>query len=654
LVERGEQCLVFCKSRKDTIDVGRKISKAIKCEESNRALAEIADLEDSEGKDILLGLLQCGIAYHNSDLDWEQRRIVERWFRAKDIKVVCSTSTLAIGINLPSRNVFVDHERWGRDSSGRWARVPITQAEYENISGRAGRLGHEDQFGRAFLIADGPFQESALFDTFVQGDLGDLEPALDKSPLSQHVLNLVASGLCRTRRELQSVLLESYTGKTYWQANPELFTEQLDNAIADCMGGDLINDADTALEATEVGKLAAAKGVFVDTAVAMVEYLNSHRALALSLHPLEIIWHLTGTLNGIQVYFNLSTDESKNSEYQNLMRERLAKLDRGAHERMAAELEGFRPDYESVKRLKKALLLYDWISGSPTREIERTYHCFSGSIYGMSGEYAWLAEAFAGMAKLLDWPEDAVKDLATYPGRMIHGVPPEGVRLASLRLRGLARGRIGMLIQKGISSLEHIVRTPVETLSSMVTGNVTKRLIRKSRQVIDAEAFSDIDLDGAFDEFTGMPSDEVPEWTEEYPLSDDMGAAYKSDVAVQLDGRKEKTRYLIQLNEQDCWVTLKSFEAALILAVSAKVTELGWAGGTAFGTPDGYHQTIRRLKNDLACEGIDIEALIENSGSKQYRFSVPPQQVGINAEMILRHSPDLQRYLEEMETPAAD
>jgi len=74
LVEKGEQCLVFCKSRKETIEMARAISCAIRCEESAKALAEIEDIEDSEGKGILMNLLQCGIAYHNSDLDWEQRQ----------------------------------------------------------------------------------------------------------------------------------------------------------------------------------------------------------------------------------------------------------------------------------------------------------------------------------------------------------------------------------------------------------------------------------------------------------------------------------------------------------------------------------------------------------------------------------------------------
>lgn len=654
LVDQGEQCLVFCKSRNETIDAARAITEAIRCEKSTGALAEIDDLEDSEGKDILMNLLQCGIAYHNSDLDWEQRQIVEQWFRKKNIKVVCATTTLAIGINLPSRNVFIDHERWGRDAGGRWIRVPISQAEYENISGRAGRLGLEDNFGRAILIADSSFNEKALFRTFVQGDLGDIEPALDKSPLSQHVLNLVASGLCKKRRELRDVLLESYTGKTHWQANSTAFEESLDEAISDCVHGDLFKEENEILEATAVGKLAAAKGLLVDTAISLVEFLNAHRAVALTLHPLEIIWHLSGTANGECIYFNLSTKESKSSEYPDLMHEHVARMDRNARERMEREFESFSVNYNSCGRLKKALLLYDWISGTPTRDIERTYYCFSGSIYGMAGEYAWLSEAFVGMAKLLEWPDAAIADISTYPGRMIHGVPVEGVRLASLRLRGLARGRIGMLIQKGIASLEQVVQTPVEILTKIVTGNVTKRLIRKSRQIINAEAFADVDLDGAFDEFTGLPSDEVPEWAEEYPLSDDIGAAYKLDVSIEIDGRKDKLRFLTRLNDQDQWLTAKSFEAALILAIAAKTTDLGWAGGHAFGTPDGYHQTIRRLKKDLAQDGIDMDSLVENSKTKEYRFSVPPQRIRIDAEMIRRHSPELDRYLKELEQPAAD
>lgn len=182
LVGKGEQCLVFCKSKAECLSTAQGIARELGGKPSEAPLAELHDLEDSEGKDYLAKLLACGVAYHNADLDWDQRDVVERGFRRGEIKVVCATTTLAMGINLPARNVFIDPERWERDRTDEWVRVPISHAQYENTSGRAGRLGLEKDFGRAIIVADGEFNTTVFLNTYAKGELEELEPALAKVP----------------------------------------------------------------------------------------------------------------------------------------------------------------------------------------------------------------------------------------------------------------------------------------------------------------------------------------------------------------------------------------------------------------------------------------------------------------------------------------
>jgi len=68
----------------------------------------------------------------------------------------------------------------------------------------------------------------------------------------------------------------------------------------------------------------------------------------------------------------------------------------------------------------------------------------------------------------------------------------------------------------------------------------------------------------------------------------------------------------------------------LRLAIAAKTTELGWVSGDTLGDPAGYHQTIRRLKQDLRSAGVDADNLIVNSRAKQYRLSVPRGHVALD------------------------
>ena len=113
---------------------------------------------------------------------------------------------------------------------------------------------------------------------------------------------------------------------------------------------------------------------------------------------------------------------------------------------------------KGIQRLKKTLLLANWVTGEPTRRIEHNFHCFSGSVSGLSVEYAWLAETLGALAKVLDYPEQAVKNLFALFRQMIFGVPAAGVKLASTRVKGLGRGRIAALIEgAGLTELEKIV-----------------------------------------------------------------------------------------------------------------------------------------------------------------------------------------------------
>lgn len=48
-----------------------------------------------------------GIAFHNASLSSHDRNTVERLFHDLKIKILCTTSTLAMGINLPARLVIV-------------------------------------------------------------------------------------------------------------------------------------------------------------------------------------------------------------------------------------------------------------------------------------------------------------------------------------------------------------------------------------------------------------------------------------------------------------------------------------------------------------------------------------------------------------------
>jgi len=651
MAEKGEQSLVFCKSKQECVKTAMCIARGLHIAHASKALEELNYLEDSRGKDLLSQLLEHGVAYHNADLDRDQRDIVERLFRQGEIKVICATTTLAMGLNLPARNVFIDPERWEQDRSGNWGTVSISQAEYENISGRAGRLGLESQFGRAIIVADSKFQARTYFESFALGRLGDVEPALANDALSHHVLNLVASKLCQTAKEIRKLLLSSYTGEMLWLGGEreQQFDRRLDAGLKRCVEGKLIEEKAGRLLATELGRMAAVKGVSVETAIQVATFASQNKAHANDLDLFEMLLCLAKTEDGESVHFNLSTNEYQSGKYLDLLKATVSGLSEGPRRRLAGILDIPALSYDRAKRAKKTLLLHAWMTGIPTREIENRFHCMAGSIVGLASEFSWLAEVFSSVAKLTGWPESCVKKASVASEQIIHGVPSVGVEIASARVRGVGRVRTMLLVEHGVLAMEQVLKASRTKLEKLLSKTVSARLIQKAAWLLERKEQAAEENEGAEPELSNAESEEtVPDWSETYPLSDDLGVAYQSDIAVHLDGRAQKRRYLVTLNEKEVWLTEQAFEAMLKLAVAAKTTELGWLTCDQLGTPGHYHQVIRRLKQDLQTEGIDVERLIENSRAKQYRLSVPPKHITLKAQMIRKHLPEAGSILADL------
>ncbi len=125
--------------------------------------------------DELYQLYLKGVAFHHAGLHVQLKALVEELYEAKLIDVLYTTSTFALGINMPARTVVLDALQ---KYDGRGTR-PLTVREFMQKAGRAGRRGMDsvgyvvvrmdfEQFGEAKpglarYLADEPEKVNSSF-----------------------------------------------------------------------------------------------------------------------------------------------------------------------------------------------------------------------------------------------------------------------------------------------------------------------------------------------------------------------------------------------------------------------------------------------------------------------------------------------------------
>ena len=128
----------------------------------------------------LAGMVQRGVAYHHAGILPALKEVIERLFAGNHIRLLCATETFALGVNMPARAVaFEGVMRWNGS-----ARVPLKTREYQQMAGRAGRRGIDDQ-GSVYVTYD-PFRDDTRT---VMGIVeGTVEPVRSQFNLSYGTL----------------------------------------------------------------------------------------------------------------------------------------------------------------------------------------------------------------------------------------------------------------------------------------------------------------------------------------------------------------------------------------------------------------------------------------------------------------------------------
>jgi len=642
LAKRGEQSLIFRRSRNIVVGYARSIAEASSLPPVAEALKELEDFEDSRGNRELVALLKKGVAYHNADLDWDLRDLVERYMRAGKIMITVSTSTLAMGLNFPVKNVFLDQKKWG-GTQVKWQ--DISQAEYENQGGRAGRYSYEKGFGRSILVAERKVNVDGLWNKYVVGKIPPIEPSLATSDLDNHVLNIVASGLADRKKEVQKILLASFSGMKLWSTGAARadFLESFEEAVAKCLKHGLIEEHDGKLKATELGKACAITGIAVDTCIAFAEWARREKNNPLALSDVEIFIKAVSNPDGEAIYFQLATKESAEEDYLNKIHARIAGFSEEMRERIAVKLTEVKLDYDTKKSLKKVCVLVDWVRGVETIDIEREFHTYTGPIRNMATNYGWLVDALSKVMSTVGWEKDYVDMVAQLAERLPAGLTKPAGAISRLRVPGLGRNRMTKLLENGFDTMKNLVAAPFEKLADILGETYAKKV---HGQIL---LFAPDALPVATKPEPSKVKTETAKPSVKKPIKK-LAVKFHSNCRIHFDGTEDGKKSRVTIDDKELWLAEGIFTNFLLIASAVHLdAKRQFHINDLYGSKTNPSILVKRVREKL--EGhvdCSLQKFIRLPGGGNATLSVSPDSITYDVDILLDHSNSAVRATAEL------
>jgi helicase len=616
LVKDKEQVLVFLKSKFDSENCASLFSERVSLPPCLNAIDALSDFENTTLKEKLTECLREGIAFHNADLTFDERRTVEDFYLKGEIRVIFSTTTLSMGVNLPARTVFIEAQKYQLgEYSGKTVMLPISASEYENMSGRAGRFGLEKDFGRSILIAANKFHFDSLWEGYIEGEEEKITPALDQKDLEDVILDLVTSGASKNTLQLSQIIKSSLTSRVRHQ--PEiLLDERVEELIQNKML--LSPDKGKTISSSKLGALCALKGISVQTGIALKKKLEAPP----DFDALSWLYDILDTKDGGEIFLNVFPFEEESKLYEQALAERYGQ-NQTTNEKIKGLLErrvGF--THRETQSAKLSLLLSDWITPQSTLELEKKYFCRSGQINQIGKRVGWLLDAACGIANLLSSDKKLIRFLKNLSQEVNFGVDQRGLKLAKVRIPGLGRDCVWNLVQNGFSDPKRIRQAKLNDLEEFIPIRVAERLKDRILQASKA----------CFQRSRRAKRKETRK---------DGGLRFpkekKDGTHLVIDGSAVKDKFLVLVNGSRVSLPAKSFKYLVKLTWALFKSGDGWIHKSDFEPGENQARYLHRLKNQIKPSLAAGQTVFENNRLGSYRLTIPKQGVELNQDALFKN-----------------
>jgi helicase len=456
---RGKgQCLVFVNSRRSAQASARELGPWVQellTPDEKKRLHELAkklapSLEATHICKKLSESVMHGVAFHHAGLRPSQRELIEENFKENLIKVICSTPTLAAGVNLPARRAII---RDAKRFSGSAGSVYIPASEYKQCAGRAGRPQY-DEYGEAVLIAKNLSDQNALFERFVMAPPDPVDSQLaDEAELRKHVLSSIAAGYVSDVNSMFQFMEHTFL---VYQRNGRNIIELIGNIFEFLQREGFIEQSGFRFFPTPFGSRTSR--LYIDPVSALILKKGLEKIHAgQNLSGVGLL-HMVACCPDSEILSVGKNDYDELEYFANKVQDELI-ITRDE----VAVLEDY---YTALGIMKTVFMLTRWMDEEKEEDICDRFNIGPGDIFRHTESCQWLLYASQSIAEVYRFKKltHFIEDVRS---RVRYGIKEELLGLT--RLKGIGRVRARILFQHGFEKPADLKKASAEHLG-MIRG----------------------------------------------------------------------------------------------------------------------------------------------------------------------------------------
>ncbi len=455
-LKEGGQALIFAGTRRRAVSLGTKaaeLTPRFMSEPEKKAAAEAARRILSSGEEtslsrLLAELVGKGSAFHHAGLEAEHRRIVEEYYRARAIKVLSATPTLAAGVNLPARRVVIaDMTRYDAGSGGN---ADISVLDYRQMAGRAGRPQYDD-YGETVIIPSPSQPALPTLEHYANSPPEPIRSRLaDEGAMRIHTLATISTGGGLSKADIDGLFQKTLLAM---QAGGDRVGKLIEKALGYLLAERLVESSGSLFFATDFGRRVSMLYIDPVTGVQFREAIR--RAEAGKMYNVGILQLISKTPD-FEPKFPL-----RSKDYDMA----LAFMEEHSDELLARVTPKSFAEYDEVlQETRTVMALNGWIDEWREEELLTKLGVEPGDMHRAVGNADWLLGGLEELARLFKRPE-MVRQANLLRRRVANGVSEELVELTVLQGIGRVRGRA--LYSAGFRTLEDLKEAPADRLAQV-------------------------------------------------------------------------------------------------------------------------------------------------------------------------------------------